>query len=201
MPIAWACNRGPNARCQQIASGAVHLHGRGNHVLRDGAATILNGNRSIAVDRVDVDAVGCSGVQERIGGRHCQRLRRNPVVVRRAGENRKGSAAADAESGNVRIVSIADIKIVAGVGGAAAVGLRNKKIATRSHQGATNNTNPVFGASISLTCNLSFVREVSKHQTMRRRYPLESKVTRKSSIILSRCARYPRQFCVRCCWA
>ena len=152
--MAWACDRDRNARRQQIAPGAVDLHCRGDHVLRHGIAAIQNGNRSVAVDGVAVDAVGCSGVEERIGGRHGKRLRGNPVVVRRAGENRKGSAAADAESGKESIVSIARHKDSRRCWCRRRCWFEEQRNhRNRSHRAATDNTNPVFGASMSLTSN------------------------------------------------
>ena len=189
-------DRSPNAGGQQIASRAVHLHRRGNHILGGGIAAILNRDRSIAIDCVDVDAVGCSGVQESIGGRYCQRLRGHPIVVRRAGKNRKSPSAADAESGDECIVSVADIKIVAGVGAAATVGLRNKKIAPGQAEKQQTAQSLYSAHAISLTCNQFLFGEHSKHQTIQRRCPLVARRgrqgTRKSSIILSRCARYSR---------
>ena len=139
-------------RRQQIVSRAVNLHGRGNHVLRRGTAAILNGNRSIAIDCVDVDTARCSGIKERVGGSHCQRLRGNPVVIRGAGENRKSPSAVDAESGKVRIASIADIKIVARVAAAATVGLRNKKTTPGHAEKQQTAQSPYSAHALSLTC-------------------------------------------------
>jgi hypothetical protein len=85
-----------------------------------------------------------------VPGRDCGTYNRNAIVIRRTGQNRKRSAAADAESGNVAIVSISDINVITGIAAAPApAGLRNEEIT--AHDGEEQQTAENLKSSHSIS--------------------------------------------------